>query len=385
MIISRTTQNRNEYIPSRHFKYFWYNTNSLKKGGIIKMSTFSVIVPTYNNSQNIKTCIQSIQNQTWKDLEIIIIDDASTDSTPQIIENLASTDHRIKIIQNEKNHGAGYARNRGLDRANGQYITFVDADDFLSLNTLVKVQEAIQETQAEILRYPQQSFLKINSMLVSLDFFSNNIYNHQSSTFHPKENLPYIALESPGVCNKVFKRSLIDEVRFLEDKKWEDYPFCTFLLGKAQKITLITEGKYYYQHTLKHQNTTFQDIHHPNQNILEIYECCDFLEKEYQDQQLFETFQSAIHSSQKIHSMQRTRDILFSTSLNWETKKKLLTLLINLTERKYGNPFTDETIQILRQQKTFYQLRMNFLSALYQKEKKLESIQEIENQIRKLI
>lgn len=88
----------------------------------------TVIVPAYNAEKTIQNCINSIQKQSYKDIEIVVIDDGSTDRTKEIVQRLLRKDGRIKIIS-QYNQGASAARNKGIEKASGEYVTFVDADD----------------------------------------------------------------------------------------------------------------------------------------------------------------------------------------------------------------------------------------------------------------
>ena len=90
----------------------------------------SVIVPVYNAEKYLKKCLLSVINQTYKDWELILVDDGSTDKSPQIIDNIGKRDARIKVIH-QKNAGPGVARNHGLEIAMGDYIVFLDSDDFI--------------------------------------------------------------------------------------------------------------------------------------------------------------------------------------------------------------------------------------------------------------
>ena len=94
----------------------------------------SIVIPAFNSENYIAKCIDSIVNQTLKDIEIIIVNDASEDNTQKIIEHYASKDNRIKIINLETNSGQGFARNKGIELAQGQYIGFVDADDYVDVD-----------------------------------------------------------------------------------------------------------------------------------------------------------------------------------------------------------------------------------------------------------
>lgn len=95
----------------------------------------SVIIPAYNSEKYIERCVDSVKNQTYKKLEIIIINDGSTDNTGNLISDIAKSDSRIKII-NQDNHGVSYTRNKGIDIAKGKYITFIDSDDYYEMDAI---------------------------------------------------------------------------------------------------------------------------------------------------------------------------------------------------------------------------------------------------------
>lgn len=116
------------------------------------MIKVSVIVPIYNSEIFLKRCLDSIVNQTLKDIEIILINDGSKDNSRNICEEYANRDNRIKFI-NKKNEGTSIARNVGLDIATGEYITFVDSDDYIELNAFEKMYNIAQETTADIVLF----------------------------------------------------------------------------------------------------------------------------------------------------------------------------------------------------------------------------------------
>ena len=109
----------------------------------------SVIIPAYNVEKYIAKCLDSLINQSLKDIEIIIIDDGSTDKTPFIIKDYANQDKRIKVIA-QTNQKQGAARNRGLEAASGEYIGFVDADDWVDLNYFEKLYETAKKYNSDI-------------------------------------------------------------------------------------------------------------------------------------------------------------------------------------------------------------------------------------------
>ncbi|MBQ9487032.1 MAG: glycosyltransferase [Selenomonadaceae bacterium] len=117
-----------------------------------KTPYFSVIVPMYNVQRYIKLCIDSILNQTFKDFEIIIVDDASTDDSYKICNERYGDNEKVRIIRQEKNQGQGPARNNGIANALGKYIYFLDSDDLIMVDTLEKIHEVAEKTDADVIR-----------------------------------------------------------------------------------------------------------------------------------------------------------------------------------------------------------------------------------------
>ena len=115
-----------------------------------KTPLLTVILPTYNIEQYLRQCLDSVVNQTYKNLEIIIIDDNSSDSTPDIIKEYASNDERSKPVFHTKNHGPGNTRNEGLGIATGDYVTFMDHDDWQELDKYEKMMAKVTEHDADI-------------------------------------------------------------------------------------------------------------------------------------------------------------------------------------------------------------------------------------------
>ncbi len=113
------------------------------------MELISVVVPVYNAEKYLLRCVQSIQNQTYKNLEIILVDDGSPDNCPSMCDEFAKADNRIKVIHKE-NGGQGLARNDGMNIATGEYITFVDSDDWVALDHIENLYKALKKANAEM-------------------------------------------------------------------------------------------------------------------------------------------------------------------------------------------------------------------------------------------
>jgi glycosyltransferase involved in cell wall biosynthesis len=118
----------------------------------------SVIVPVYNVEKYLERCVQSVMNQTYKRLEIILVDDGANDSSPQICDQLALIDKRIQVIH-KPNGGLSSARNAGVEKATGDFITFIDSDDWIALDTYEYCIKLLDEKKADVVQY---NYIMIN-------------------------------------------------------------------------------------------------------------------------------------------------------------------------------------------------------------------------------
>ena len=145
-------------------------------------SEISVIIPVYNAEKFIIKCLDSVINQTFQDIEIICIDDCSTDNSKQILKDFASKDSRIKTIFFDKNKKQGGARNAGLDIAQGKYVTFVDADDYIEPTMLEKMYKAAERNYCDL--------VIANIKNVALDENSNNLKDKIDIYYDSKKRIP---------------------------------------------------------------------------------------------------------------------------------------------------------------------------------------------------
>ena len=209
----------------------------------------SIIVPIYNVEKYLERCIDSIINQTYKNLEIILVDDGSKDASGIIADTYASKDDRIKVIHKE-NGGLSDARNHGLDQDRGNYIIFIDSDDF------------IDSSMCEILFTTAE---KYSSDIVSCNYYIFRAENHISvhpmsiqedeKVFSGIDILKYYLIKTEPfdlniVCNKIFKADLFNskdgQIRFPKGRVQEDN-FTTFrLFAKSDVVTTINQPLYYY-------------------------------------------------------------------------------------------------------------------------------------------
>lgn len=200
----------------------------------------TVIVPVYKVEPYLRRCLDSIVNQTYKNLEIILIDDGSPDNCGVICDEYAENDKRIKVIH-KKNGGLSSARNVGLDIFKGEYVSFVDSDDVVSLDMIEYLYDLLSDNNAEI-SVCLHEIVRDNHRWIS---FKN--VNNQTVT--PKECIKKL-LYNDGVDTsawaKLYKASLFNNVRYPQGKLFEDIATTYKLFFNAKRIALGNEAKYSY-------------------------------------------------------------------------------------------------------------------------------------------
>lgn len=199
----------------------------------------SVIVNVYNGEKYIKKCLKSIINQTYKDLEILIVNDGSTDKTLSICKSIK--DKRIKIITT-KNLGLSKSRNVGIDNSKGDYLFFVDADDIIEKDTIEYLYNIIKKNKTPIATCETQD-------IYDYDNYTKKIIDKEKiEIVGDREFLKKIFLligRNGTIWNKLIKRDLFDDIRF-EDRIINDVVVVYKLILKAKKVTCSNLIKYYY-------------------------------------------------------------------------------------------------------------------------------------------
>lgn len=199
----------------------------------------SIIVPIYNVEKYLEKCVNSILNQTFKNIEILLIDDGSIDNSAVICDNFKKLDKRVKVFH-KKNSGLSETRNFGIKKAKGKYLSFIDADDFIENEMLEKLYIAIKRNKSDIACCGK-----------SLDYKKNNILinNKKNFTINSKEALEKLLLKDDldsSACDKLFDISLFKDVFFPLGHYYEDIATVYKLLLKSNKITHIDYVGYHY-------------------------------------------------------------------------------------------------------------------------------------------
>lgn len=209
--------------------------------------TVSVIIPVYNVEKYIRKCIESVCGQTYRNLEIILIDDGSPDKSGEICDEYAAADSRIKVIHLE-NGGVSRARNIGLDMATGKYIGFVDSDDYIRpgmYETLVDNMEKenvdtvicgfISVTEEGDVLPDKQIPIPVNDMVMTGEEAVKQLAGSGYLCFIM-------------IMNRLYRKELFQKIRFPENKRYEDEYIAHHVLWQCRKVMVLNEPQYYYVH-----------------------------------------------------------------------------------------------------------------------------------------
>ena len=224
------------------------------------MYKVSVIIPAYNTEKYISSCLDSLVNQTLEDIEVIVVDDGSTDNTLQILNSYAEKyPHKIKVFHKE-NGGQASARNFGLKYAQGEFLGFVDSDDWVSHNMYELMYQEAKLQNAEIV------------ICNIVEHFSDRKIEHDMTA--PPNKLGFAG----SCCNKIFSREMVGEITFPEGLWYEDFEFSAKQLLKSNHIGLVHEGLYHYN--CREGSTMHNANAKKNKDILEVLDhIVEFAEK----------------------------------------------------------------------------------------------------------
>ncbi|WP_244834586.1 glycosyltransferase [Clostridium sp. BJN0001] len=226
----------------------------------------SIIVPVYNVEKYLEKCVNSLINQTYKNIEIILVDDGSKDSSGEICEKLSQKDSRIFVVH-KKNGGLSSARNEGLKYAEGSYIGFVDSDDWLSPNMYETLYDILIKNDADI---SYCKFFKTSNETSEIPKENEN----KISVFNNKEGMNNfytdLSVYTIVAWNKLYKRELFLDVRYPEGKIHEDEGTTYKLFYKAEKTVYIDKAFYYYR--VNPESITNSKFSKKNLDIIDVYE-----------------------------------------------------------------------------------------------------------------
>ncbi|MBR3140743.1 MAG: glycosyltransferase family 2 protein [Methanobrevibacter sp.] len=250
------------------------------------MRKISVIIPVFNTAKYLSNCLDSVLTQSLKDIEVICINDGSTDNSLEILNDYASRDSRITVI-NQKNSGLSASRNRGVKHSSSEYILFLDSDDYIKKDCLEKLYEISKSKSLDVLMFKLINFddktnEKSTYNYFDMPFLKNMVGENVFNWMDVENRLFDISVTAPG---KLFKMDLIKDIDFPEGLIFEDNLFFTKVALKADRMYFLDE--YIYFRRIRNDSITnsyFKDF----SDVITIYELMEeFLIKENKFQKLY--------------------------------------------------------------------------------------------------
>lgn len=301
------------------------------------MKKISVVIPVYNVEKYLSECLDSVINQTYKNLQIILVDDGSTDFSGKICDVYAEKDNRITVVH-QKNAGAGAAKNTGLELIDGDYFSIIDSDDYIELDMYEKMVNSLEKYNADIVQclfrnvYVNDSFdrkYKIKGsypkVLTSKSFLKEYLYDWKYAIF----------------WNKLFKSSLLKEIRFPVGRKIDDEFFTYKLVCNAKKVVNIDNILYNY----RMRKTSVMNENNSDRLIYDRIDC--FIER-------YNYVSDIYPSLKKKYNLKLYDDLLYFKD-SAKDNGKILSLINNFS-RKKSNGFDKLYQKIMNNKLVFEEL-----------------------------
>lgn len=264
---------------------------------------YSIIVPVYNVEKYIEACMTSLINQTFRDYEIIVVDDESPDGSMDIVERFRQQDpDRIRVVH-QKNTRQGGARNHGVELARGEYLIFVDGDDYVSTDMLQTVENRLQENPCDILVYSFRSVTEDHEPL-----WDDDEILLPPGLYRPARDRNVVLLPC-GPVNKAYRRDFYVRTGFrFPEKLWYEDTVTRFLYASADSIFVTDDPLYYY---VRRENSSMTQK--TSEKMLDILKVSDLTCRYFREAGLYEDFRepleiSLIYSLLCVENIINTRD-----------------------------------------------------------------------------
>ena len=312
------------------------------------MKKISIIIPVYNTGKYIKTCLESIISQMNNDIELIIIDDKSTDNSLKIIKETTKNMNNVILIENIVNEGISSSRNIGLSQANGEYIFFIDSDDYLNKDAINIISKNLD---SDVLNFSYNRKLKYYNKYRILELKNNYSLNQNKELIYDLDCF---------VWNKIFRKEIINNLKFKKSMKYEDLPFSLISLMNAQTIKNIPDILYNYR--MNYQSVTFQDKYIPNDSILDIFLANDVLDEEVLKQNIV-GYEEILKNLHIYHSFGSVMNSAFWFKMSNKDRMLVVNLLIDYIKKKYDidDIYNSKLIQKRSESSKLYNIRLKYI------------------------
>lgn len=253
------------------------------------MVKVSVVIPVYNASRYIEQCLGSLLAQSLHEIEIICVDDGSTDNSVAIIDDYSKKDSRVKLLRQQNSH-AGVARNNGMKHANGEYIIFLDADDFFEPDMLEKMYLKSIEDNADVCLCGAKKYNEKTGEFIHAENYFETKYIPENVPFSAKEfSRNLYTITTPATWTKLFKKSFVDEngIQFMPLRKSNDLYFTYTNLALAKRITYV--AKDFVNYRIENEGS----LQGQRKFTYDFFEAFKALKKELVELGLFKTFEQS--------------------------------------------------------------------------------------------
>ena len=293
------------------------------------MPKVSIIVPVYNVNKFLSKCLDSLINQTLKDIEIIVVNDGSTDNSQAIIDTYATNHKEIIKAYQKKNGGLSDARNFGLKKATGDFIGFVDSDDFVDIEMFEKLYNRAVETDSDIVVCSHNAVVlnKDNNIKTSTTHKIQSGYLFGKSIY---ESHSILAYSRSYAWNKLYKREIISSFEFPKGQYYEDSAIVYNILSKARKIEYLPDALYFY--VIGRAGAITNSF---NARIYDIFKSCDSIINYYKKIGKYEEFKLEIESLCVMHI--HARFAILRTKGGLLNKFKFVDTAFNYIEKNFPN------------------------------------------------
>lgn len=323
----------------------------------------SVIVPVYNVEKYLDRCLNSLVCQTYRNLEIILVDDGSTDLSPEICDSWMKKDSRITVVH-KKNAGLGMARNTGMSRANGSYVSFLDSDDFIDIDMYRLLMDNLLISGADTSYCALKQFINDTEEVKHTLEIVGGIYTGIEVLYSILGALPGNKrdfLKEMSVCASLFSMKIIKEnnIEFVSEREWicEDLIFDFMYLMHSEKVVIASDAKYYYCFNVESLTRTYNPNRFAQDVVLYERVKCMIID-ELNDQEALLRFQKLFLGLvrtcivQEVNSKQKSYKNKINSIRGYLEDKTLREVLIQYPIRK--NPFKQKVFNYcLKNKKTF--------------------------------